>query len=61
MTTQEAMEIVKPWINEKGKLYSLIPRYLAYYKGNELAIIDGKFTADELEAIAIYMREGKKK
>lgn len=30
--------------------------YMFYENGEEKATIDGEFTADELEAVAIYMR-----
>lgn len=39
-----------------GSLYGL-GWYLSWDKGDEYAVLDGRFTADELEAIAQHMRK----
>lgn len=44
-----------PTIKADGGLYSL-SAYLSWDIGDRQAIIDGEFTADELEAIAWWMR-----
>lgn len=55
-----ARMILKPTLDgmkpgETG-LYSL-GWYLAWNEGDREVVLDGKFSADELEAIAILMRE----
>jgi hypothetical protein len=33
---------------------------MCWNKGEEVAVLDGEFTADELEAIAYWMRDKKR-
>jgi hypothetical protein len=60
MNKEKAQEILGGWIQEDGRLYS-VGAYLAWRAGDDCATLDGDFTADELEAIAWWMRntEGK--
>jgi membrane-bound inhibitor of C-type lysozyme len=56
MTLDQARKIIKPdVIQPDGSLYSL-GWYLAWTRGASDATLDGIFTADELEAIAVLMR-----
>jgi hypothetical protein len=57
MTLDEALAIFKRdevQVDEKG-LYDL-GFYIAYTFGEDTAVLDAHFTADQLEAIAVYMR-----
>lgn len=60
MTTTDPLEGCYQKANDaqgkRGGLYSL-GWYLAYTDGQEHATLDGTFTARDLEAIALYMRE----
>jgi hypothetical protein len=58
MTYLEAVAIlVKRGVNVRygENLYSL-GWYLSWHEGDELATLDGDFTAQELQAIAVYMQ-----
>lgn len=55
MTYEEAKEVLKDAIADNGGLFNL-GWYLHWGKGQENAVLDGDFDADELEAIAVYMR-----
>ena len=55
MNNEQASEILSGEIQEDGGLYSL-GWYLAWTVGYEGATLDGEFTADELEAIAWWMK-----
>lgn len=58
MTLAEAQEHLAGVVETTHGLYS--PGwYLAWDVGNEKAILDGEFSADDLEAIAVYMRNVK--
>lgn len=52
---EDALEHLKGVIQENNDLYSL-GWYLFYGFGDKKATLDGEFTADDLEAIAVYMR-----
>lgn len=54
MTLDEAVKRLGKAVTETG-LYSL-GWYLGYNAGDGYAVLDGDFTADDLEAIAVYMR-----
>lgn len=56
MTEEKVRTILKPTVFSKdGGLHDL-GWYLRWYKGDGEATLDGPFTADELEAIAWWMR-----
>jgi hypothetical protein len=56
MTLEEAKKILNTDVQSNGSLYCL-GRYLEFNpKFPETATLDADFTADELEAIAVYMR-----
>lgn len=59
MTLDEAKLILKDSISEDNGLYNL-DWYLGYNPGKDWATLDGAFTADALEAIAVYMRASQK-
>lgn len=52
---QKAREILGDDIQPDGSLYCL-GRYLAWSHGDDTVTLDAKFSADELEAIAYWMR-----
>jgi len=55
MDEQKARAILGTDVQPDGSLYCL-GRYLNYVLGDETACLDADFTADELEAIAWWMR-----
>lgn len=60
MTLDEAKVVLRDIIEKNGHLFDEI-EYVAYpsarsTKSNPIACLDGNFTADYLEAIAVYMR-----
>lgn len=56
MTFEQAKEKLKDWILPKdGGLFSL-GTYISWTPGED-AVLDGRFTLEELEAIVIYMKE----
>ena len=66
MDRKQANKIIGKSKNPNGGLHSLgglysFKEYLRWDIGNKKATLDGKFTADELEAIAWWMRKGNKK
>ena len=59
MTYQEACEKLSNEIDKKtGDLYNS-NWYLSYNKGDRDAILDGEFNADDLEAIAVFIRHSQ--
>jgi len=60
MKESEAKEILSDEIQSDGSLYSL-GWYLCWNAGDDKAVLDGDFTADDLEAIAFWMRKYKDK
>jgi hypothetical protein len=59
MTYAEATERLKKHIMPDGGLFSL-GWYLLWHPNDPEACLDGDFTADDLLAIAIYMRGPEK-
>jgi hypothetical protein len=59
MDEHKARELLGKGIQEDGSLYNL-SKYMCWNKGEEVAVLDGEFTADELEAIAYWMRDKKR-
>jgi len=55
MTLDEAKEHLSDCTASDGRLYSL-GWYLSWDVGDLCAVLDGEFTPNDLEAIAIYMR-----
>lgn len=55
MTVEEAQRILGDWIQSDGGLYCL-GQYVAWTPPNDSVTLDSAFTADELEAIAVWMR-----
>lgn len=55
MDEAQARELLEGAISTDGGLHSL-GWYLAWNPGRENATLDGEFTADDLEAIAWWMR-----
>lgn len=56
MTLDEARQHLAGSIDSRdGRLFSL-GWYLSWFPGDEYACLDGDFTADDLEAIAVNMR-----
>lgn len=60
MNEEQATKILKDEVEDvnNNNLYSL-GWYLSWYVGDEEATLDGDFTADELEAIAWWMKNKK--
>ena len=59
MTYQEACEkLSNEIIKETGDLYNS-NWYLRYNKGDRDAVLDGEFNADDLEAIAVFIRHSQ--
>lgn len=56
---EQAEEILKPWIQEDGSLDSGCI-YSPFEIGSPEICLDGRFTADQLEALSVYMIEAKK-
>jgi hypothetical protein len=54
MTLEEAKEHLRHFLVDNGIIGS--GEYIEYYNEQAFAILDGEFTADDLEAIAVYMR-----
>lgn len=57
MTEDQAAEILKEAIKPSGGLYNL--GWYLDWSGQKTAVMDGEFTADQLEAIAWWMRNKK--
>lgn len=58
MDEAKAREILKTAIQPDGGLHDR-GQYLAWIPGKKLATLDAEFDADELEAIAWWMRNSK--
>lgn len=56
MTLAEAADHLADALNEDGGLYSL-GWYLGWSPTDDCAVLDGHFTAQDLLAIATFMRE----
>ena len=63
MTLEEAKKILEPVLEANGRLSWSLEKnvdyqfgFVSYFPGDDSAALDGTFTADELEAIAVYMR-----
>lgn len=59
MTPERRAELLKHMLQPDGSLANL-GVYIGWEVGDERATLDGHFTADDLEAIALHMRETKK-
>jgi hypothetical protein len=57
LTEDEVRRLLSSSIHPDGGLYNL-GWYLSWVPGSNRAALDGEFTADELEAIACWMRKG---
>jgi hypothetical protein len=55
MTLDEAKAILGTSIQPNGNVEEL-GQYMQYYVGSETMCLDADFSADELEALAVYMR-----
>ena len=60
MDADKVNEILKDAIKKNAALVSLV-KYIHWIPGEKKAILDGSFTADELEAIAYHMKNIKLK
>jgi len=58
MNEKKAEKILKDWACEDGSLHDSV-KYLNWYKGNKIILLDGDFTAEELKAIAWWMENKK--
>lgn len=56
MTEERAREILGNKINKDDRLYLCEGVFVSWFVGDLLAEVDGEYTADELEAIAWWMR-----
>jgi hypothetical protein len=56
MTPLQAKTILSNIEMDKDRLYSL-GWYLCVYAGDKSAVLDGDFEPDDLEAIAMWMRD----
>ena len=57
MDAQKAADTLSPCLGRCPKGSINVPGwYLSVLRGQETAVLDGRFTADELEAIAFWMR-----
>jgi hypothetical protein len=59
LTLEEATAHLKSFVTDDGGLFSL-GWYLAWSSDRKEATLDGRFEADDLEAIAVYMRHHKR-
>jgi len=59
MNKERAIEILRDAIEDNG-LFCL-GWYLAYTNGDDKAVLDGRFTAEDLEAIAFIMKNNLKR
>ena len=59
MDEKKARQILQEWIRPDNTLFDL-HQYLSWSVGSVDAVLDGPFSADELEAIAWWMRNTKK-
>ena len=59
MDEKQARKILEDEIESNGELYSL-GRYIAWSINDAKATLDGSFTANDLEAIAWWMKNNKK-
>lgn len=57
MNEQRAREILKSAIKPSGALLDRVA-YMSWEPGDSDVVLDGQFTAEELEAIAFWMRRG---
>ncbi len=55
MNREKAIKILGDTITEDGGLYN-IGHYISWNKGDDDVCLDCRFSADELEAIAWWMR-----
>lgn len=60
MDIEEANRILKDKIRRKDNSLYCVNPYLSWSPDDDVAIIDGEFTADELEAIACWMQNNGK-
>jgi hypothetical protein len=60
MNEEKAREILNGLISSDDGLYN-ISTYILWHVDSNLVCLDGDFTADELEAIAFWMRAKKRK
>jgi len=58
MNEQQAREILGDYDKNEG-WFTNISEYVEWFQQNEKAALDGEFTADQLEAIAFWMRKTK--
>ena len=58
MDSAQATQILQSSVASDGGLYN-VGWYLAWSPGNATATLDGTFTADDLEAIAWWVRQYK--
>lgn len=58
MDEKRAREILAEYITEEGGLAS-ISLYMGWTPGEDTACLDDNFTADQLEAIAWWMRHSR--
>jgi hypothetical protein len=56
---QRAREVLGAEIEHDGGLHNL-GRYLSWAPGDQEAVLDGRFSAEHLEAIAWWMKHGVK-
>jgi hypothetical protein len=56
MDREQQLKELAGAIGDDGSLYGL-GWYLSWHSGDTAATLDGEFTADQLEAIVMWMRE----
>jgi hypothetical protein len=56
MTREEAKQVLGAMVQSDGSLMAVRGHYVHWLPGDPTAILDDVFTADELEAIAVWMR-----
>lgn len=57
MNEKQAREILGDTITPKGDIYRL-GWFVQWRRGDSITVLDGEFSADDLEAIAWWMRNG---
>jgi hypothetical protein len=55
MTLDEAKKILGDSLKQDGSVYEL-GQYMCYSPGDETVCLDADFSADDLEALVVYMR-----
>ncbi len=50
--------VLRGWTCSNGNLYSLVPFYVYWERGDAKVVLDGEFTVEELKGVADWMIDG---